>query len=125
MDWAALPAWGPYLLAAALMLGLAGWLLARDRTNPVHWAFGGFLLFRALTMVLAALRGAASTPVEELAILRVVPYAFLPVVPLAAWFACLYPRRRAPFGTRAGGLLALGVVLAMLLAYLVEPRTLW
>lgn len=125
MDWAALPAWAPYLLAAGLMLGLAAWLVARDRANPVHLAFGGFLVFRALTMVLAAMRGASATPGEERAYLDAAPYAFLPVVPLAVWFACLYPRRRGPLGTRAGGLLVLGLVVALDVAYAVEPRTLW
>lgn len=125
MEWSALPAWGPYLLAASLMLGLAAWLLWRDRSNPVHVAFAAFLVFRGGTMLLAVARGAASSPEEEAALLRAAPYLFLPIVPLAVWFACLYPRRRGALGSRAGGLVVGGVALGLALAYLVEPRTLW
>lgn len=125
MDWSALPAWGPYLLAAALMLGLAAWLVRRDWSNPVHQAFGAFLVFRGATMLLSAARGMASSPKDEAAMLAVAPYLFLPIVPLAVWFACLYPRRRGVLGSRLGLILVAGVAVALDAAFVLEPRTLW
>lgn len=119
MDWALLPAWTPYLVAAALMMLLAGWLAWLDFSNRAHRVFVALLFLRAVTMLLNVGRGIATTAEEETYLLRVLPYFQLPVGILALCFAALYPRPLRLF--RGNGLwLLVGGLAAIEVLYLVR-----
>lgn len=118
-------AWAPYLGGAALMLALGAWLLVLDAGNLANRTFAALVSFRAIAMAMSGVRSGLPDEAMGELLLRLLPYALLPLVPLALVFVSVYPRRRW-FGALPGGLAGL-VVAAVLLdgAYLVAHDALW
>jgi hypothetical protein len=122
------PVWLPQTLAAVLMVLLAAWLLVVDFNKTAHRVFAAILFFRSLNILLTLMRAQAATTNVESALLfhRLFPYALLPIVPLTAYFLCVYPRPRGWIGTsRWGAPAVFAFIAATWVAYALDHSLLW
>lgn len=111
----------PFFLAAALMVGLAGWILYLDFNKTAHRVFALFLMFRAVALVLGPLRNISDDPAYYQAL---VPYFVIPIVPTLVAFLSHYPHRRGPFGKNRVAQIGLIVfVVALEVVYLLDHST--
>lgn len=116
-------AWYPYLVAGALTLVLAVVLLALDARDRVNRVFAAFLFFRGVGMLVGPWR---TSGVENASlVLRFIPYVLLPVVPLLAYFALVYPRVRGPARWRGSGAAIVGVIVALEAWYFLDHSSVW
>jgi hypothetical protein len=117
----------PSVVAALIMMGLAAWLLVLDFNRTVYRVFALFLFLRALVLIANALQRLPSADSQMVALLgRLLPYYTLPLIPLVAYFALIFPRPRTPLGrSRWLAPMMIGLVALLLLLYATDHARLW
>lgn len=114
VDWI-LPQRIPLLASGVAMLLLALLLAAVDFHKRVNRAFAAFLALRGLTIGMFALN---LSPAAGRAVEATFPYLSLAAVPVVAYFASLYPRRRGPLSRPGMGWAVLAAIALLDGAYL-------
>lgn len=102
------------LASAVAMLAIGLAVLAIDFSKRANRAFGALMAARAVSL------GLAQIGVEPRLVrwaLDVQPYVYLSLIPLACYFASVYPLRRGPLGRTGGGWVTLGIVAVLDVAY--------
>ncbi len=107
--------------ATALLSILLLWLDINKRANR---AFAALLALKGLSILLVQvpiLFGASLT----LFTFRVLPYVFIPIIPVALYFASVFPRQRGPLGRPGGGWITLILVIVLEGAYFARHSLFW
>lgn len=114
----------PQLLAVALMLVLAGGLLATRFNDRVNRAFALFLVLRGLSMGLAALGAVEPDPVRSDYWSRVGGYFHLAAYPALLAFVAVYPKRWRIARQRWAAIALFVMALSLVLAYAID-KCIW
>ncbi len=106
------------LLSSAAAMVLLGTLLAAiDFEKRVNRAFAALLGVRGLSLLLLQL---SDRPSWNMFAARFQPYLALAILPLALYFASMYPRRRGPLARRGAGWVVLGAILVLDAIYFMD-----
>lgn len=104
----------PLLASGLAMVLLAVLLAAIDFRKRVNRAFSAFVALRGLTLILFSFDLGQS---QQRAVESFFPYLTLATVPLVAYFASMYPRRRGPLARPGMGWGVLAAIAALDLTY--------
>lgn len=112
----------PQFAAAALMFGLAGWLIYLDWRSTVHRVFSAFLFLRGMVIIAGRVQDITTDPIIDDLWSRLSRYYLLALAPILIVFVLIYPRRRWLVDHLPGGAatLTLAMIVPLELAYLLD-----